>query len=98
MKWQSAVFVASLTLTIGNVLAADQTVKLSVPGMNCASCPIMVKGVIRQVGGVKAVSATMKDRSATVTFDDTVTSVDALTDATASIGFPSTAIPPDSRS
>ncbi len=80
-------------LSTASAWAADQTVKLSVPGMNCASCPYMVKKAISKVDGVLSVSATMKDRSATVAFDDTKTSVDQVREATASIGFPSTVMP-----
>ena len=72
--------------------AGEQTVKLSVPGMNCASCPFMVEVVISDVEGVKTVETTLKDRTATVTFDDAETSVDAIRAATAGIGYASTLI------
>ncbi len=73
-------------------LAAEQTVKLSVPGMYCASCPYMVKKAISAVQGVKAVQAEIEDRSATVKFDDVVTNTAAIRKATADIGYPSTVI------
>lgn len=71
-------------------MAAEQTVKLSVPGMTCASCPYIVKDAVSMVDGVKTVEATMTDRSATVTFDDAVTSVKKIQQATAEVGYPST--------
>ncbi len=49
----------------------------------------MVKQAISAVDGIKAVEATMEDRSATVTFEDTVTSIEAIQQATANIGYPS---------
>ncbi|MGB7184534.1 MAG: cation transporter, partial [Burkholderiaceae bacterium] len=73
--------------------AANATVKLSVPGMNCASCPYMVKKAISAVDGVLSVSATLDDRSATVAFDDARTNGDQIRAATASIGYPSTVVP-----
>ena len=39
--------------------------------------------------GIKAVEATMEDRTATVTFEDTLTSIEAIQQATANIGYPS---------
>tara|TARA_R110002049_G_scaffold92285_1_gene229030 strand:- start:90 stop:383 length:294 start_codon:yes stop_codon:yes gene_type:complete len=83
--------IITLTLLVGitNAWAAEQTVKLSVPDMNCVSCPYMVKKVISRVPGVLSVSATMQDRSATVSFDDTKATIDDLLLATASIGYPS---------
>lgn len=71
------------------IMAAEKTIKLSVPGMTCASCPYIVKGSIDKLDGVKSVEATMEDRSATVTFDDAVTSLDEITSATADVGYPS---------
>ena len=70
-------------------VAAEQTIKLSVPDMTCVSCPYMVKQAISAVDGIKTVEATMEDRSATVTFEDTLTSIEAIQQATANIGYPS---------
>ncbi len=78
--------------------AAEQTVKLSVPGMSCASCPYMVKDAISMVDGVKAVEATMVDRSATVTFDDAATNIKEIQQATADIGYPSSPFKKDGGS
>ena len=69
--------------------AAEQTIKLSVPDMTCASCPYMVKQAISAVDGIKSVEATMEDRSATVVFDDALTNLDEIKQATADIGYPS---------
>lgn len=90
-----AIKIIAMTLVLGSASAwaGEQTVKLSVPGMNCVSCPYMVKKVISEVDGVLSVSATMKDRSATVTFDDAQTTIEELRSATASIGYPSTVSP-----
>tara|TARA_R110002124_G_scaffold159364_1_gene326544 strand:- start:337 stop:630 length:294 start_codon:yes stop_codon:yes gene_type:complete len=83
----------ALLLSGTSVWAAEKVVKLSVPDMSCVSCPYVVKKSISKVDGVLSVSATMKDRSATVAFDDTKTNVDQVRAATASIGYPSTVVP-----
>ncbi len=88
----SALLFAGSFLSATTAYAAEQTVKLSVPGMNCASCPYMIKRVISAVDGVKTVTATLDDRSAIVTFDDAITNVGAITEATARIGYPSNLI------
>lgn len=70
--------------------AAEQTVVLSVPGMNCSACPITVRKALQKLDGVRAVKATLEPPEAMVTFDDARTTVDALTRATANAGYPST--------
>ena len=83
---------ATVMLASPITLAGEQTVKLSVPGMNCASCPIIVKMSISAVEGVTAVDTVLDDRTATVTFDDAVTSVEAIRQATAGIGYKASVI------
>jgi periplasmic mercuric ion binding protein len=70
--------------------AATQMVTLSVPGMNCATCPITVKKALNQVSGVSKIEVNLSRREAKVTFDDTMTSAEALTRATKDAGYPST--------
>jgi len=86
------------SLSSFSAFAGEQTVKLSVPGMNCASCPYMVEQAVTTVEGVKSVEATMDDRSATVTYDDTVTTVDVIRGATAAIGYDSIVVEADTKS
>jgi mercuric ion binding protein len=71
------------------VLAGTQTVTLSVPGMTCATCTITVKKALTQVYGVIEAKVTYEPKEAVVTFDDTKTSVEALTEATKNAGYPS---------
>ena len=73
--------------------AAQQMVTLSVPGMNCATCPITVKKALTRVEGVIDVKSNLAKRETTVIFDDTRIKVDALTKATTEAGFPSTVAP-----
>lgn len=71
--------------------AATQTVTLTVPGMTCPACPITVKKALSSVAGVSKVDIAYEKREATVTFDDTKTSSQKLTQATEDAGYPSTA-------
>jgi periplasmic mercuric ion binding protein len=70
--------------------AAEKTVVLDVPTMNCVTCPITVKKALQKVDGVLKAEVTYDPNLATVTFDDQKTSVKALTQATTNAGYPST--------
>jgi len=72
--------------------SATKTVTLSVPGMNCATCPITVKKALGKVEGVTKTEVNLEKRAAVVTFDDTRTSLEALTRATGDAGYPSTLV------
>lgn len=79
-----------LTLMATPVWAAPRTVTLAVPSMDCPTCPITVKKALSRVPGVSQAAVDFGKRQATVTFDDTRTSVESLTRATANAGYPST--------
>ncbi len=71
-------------------LAATKTITLAVPSMHCAMCPVTVKKALDSVPGVSKVDVSLAKKDAIVTYDDTKTSVAALTKATANAGYPST--------
>ncbi len=79
----------ALAIAAATALADTKTVTLSVPGMDCAACPITVKKALSRVPGVSQVSASFERKEAVVTYDDSKASVDALTKATANAGYPS---------
>jgi len=79
----------ALTMLAAPLWAATQTVKLSVPGMDCAACPITVKKALGKVPGVSKTEVSFEKREAIVSFDDAKTSVDALKRATKDAGYPS---------
>lgn len=69
--------------------AKSQTAVLSVDNMTCSACPITVRKALKKVPGVSDAKVDLETQSATVHFDPTKTSVDALTAATANAGYPS---------
>jgi mercuric ion binding protein len=84
--------VTVLTLALvfsASAWAATKTVTLSVPGMTCAACPITVKKALNKVEGVTKTEVSFEKKEATVTYDDTKTSVNTLLDATKNAGYPS---------
>ena len=85
-KLLTAILLAVLTIP---VWAASKTVTLSVPTMDCPVCPITVKKALSKIAGVSQTVVNFDKRQAVVTFDDTKTSIDALTHATEDAGYPS---------
>jgi len=83
---------ALATLVAAPAWAAPQTVSLAVSNMTCAACPITVKKALSRVPGVTEVTVSNEKKQVTVVFDDTQTTVAALTRATTDAGYPSTPV------
>lgn len=98
MKLRFPILLCAPLMLIGVIAhAADRSVVLSIPGMNCPSCPYMLERTLESVAGVAAASAELDSRTCTVAFDDELVAVEALLQATASIGYPSAVVPPPER-
>jgi mercuric transport protein len=69
--------------------ASFQQVVLDVEGMTCRACPKTVSTALKDVDGVYSVDATYEPPEAVVRFDPDKTSVEALTQATENVGYPS---------
>jgi len=82
------VFWVLLSLS-GVISAVEQSVLLSVPGMNCPVCPITIKKSLQQVAGVKSVNVSYESKTAQVSFDDKLTDIKSLLKATKNVGYPS---------
>ena len=81
-----------LLIQSGMLYAAEQSVTLSVPGMNCPVCPITVKKTLQKVSGVKSVNVNYENKTATVSFEDSLTNVNSLLKATENVGYLSTVV------
>jgi periplasmic mercuric ion binding protein len=77
-------------LSSSPAVAAERTIILSVQNMYCADCPFVVKKSLEAVPGVARVTVSYKDKTATVTCDDSRADLKALTGATTNAGYPST--------
>jgi periplasmic mercuric ion binding protein len=91
MKTLSALlFAAAVSLAATQSLAAaTKTVTLAVQNMTCAGCAIAVRTALRRVDGVAETKVDPDGHTARVSFDPDKTNVEALTRATAAVGFPS---------
>jgi mercuric ion binding protein len=91
MKKLLALAALALTASPG-AGAATTTVTLAVPGMTCPACPVTVKRALSRVDGVSGIEVSFDRREAIVTFDDEVTNILALTEATKNAGYPSSPV------
>ena len=67
-----------------------QTKVFRVDQMTCSACPITVKAAIAAVKGVTTVDVNFDAKTATVTFDATVTTVQQIAAASTNAGYPAT--------
>ena len=83
---------AALVLTgvVAPMWAATQTVTLAIPSMRCAMYPVTVKEALSKIPGVRKIEVSLAKKDAVVTFDDSKTTVAALTQATRNAGYPAT--------
>jgi mercuric ion binding protein len=78
-----------LACAAASSFAAPRQVTLTVPTMDCATCPVTIKVALMKVPGVSQAVVSYRHRTAKVTFDDAKTDVAALTRATDAAGYPS---------
>jgi mercuric ion binding protein len=84
-----ALIAAALLAGTGAAHAAPRQVTLTVPTMDCDTCPITIRVALMKVPGVSRAVVSYARRNAKVTFDDAKTDVAALTRATEAAGYPS---------
>ncbi len=83
-------FGAVLALVAAAASAAPREVVLDVANMSCSACPYIIEQSLKKVDGVREVEVSYSEKTARVVFDDAVTTLEALSEATAAVGFPST--------
>jgi mercuric ion binding protein len=88
-KLSNALTLALLLGAAPLALAKQQTVKLNVPTMDCATCPITIKASLSKVPGVSKVQVSYEKREAVIVYDDAQASVADLKKATEDVGYPS---------
>ncbi len=78
----------SVTAAETTAVAQEQTLVFAVENMTCATCPITVRTAMRGVEGVQSVDVDFDAKTATVTFDPTVTTPEEIGDASRNAGYP----------
>ena len=84
-----ALAATAILVAVAPAHAAQKQVTLSVPSMDCDTCPITIRVALMKVPGVSKAVVSYARRNAKVTYDDTKTNVAALTKATEGAGYPS---------
>jgi periplasmic mercuric ion binding protein len=69
-------------------VAAAQTTTFAIENMTCALCPVTVKTAMEGVAGVESVLVDFDAKTATVVFDPSVTSPEAIAAASTNAGYP----------
>lgn len=87
-KVQLLAGLSGLWVVAGSAWAGEQTVTLAVEKMYCALCPVTIAKAIEQVQGVSAVEVSFERKEAAVTYDDAVTTLDAIAAASTNAGYP----------
>jgi mercuric ion binding protein len=89
MKTLNALTLIAMLAATPFALAKPQTVRLNVPTMDCATCPITIKAALVKVPGVSRVQVSYEKREAVIVYDDAQASVADLKKATEDVGYPS---------
>lgn len=85
-----AVTLVAASMMFGSAsMAGEDMVKLSVPDMTCAACPITVRKSLEAVDGVVMAEVSYEELTADVTYDPSMTNTAALIEATTNVGYPS---------
>ncbi len=89
---QVCVFITALALAglASSAWAAERTQSFAVAKMDCPVCPVTVTLAIKKLDGVTDVIVNFDAKTATVTFDDAVTSSSAIAAASTNAGYPAT--------
>jgi mercuric ion binding protein len=70
------------------VAATERIQSFAIENMYCASCPIIVRRAIEGVEGVRSARVDFSDQAATVVYDPSVTTANAIADAPTQLGYP----------
>lgn len=66
---------------------AEQTRIIKIDGMTCGGCVASVHTATADIDGLQTMTVDLEDNQATVTFDDSKTSAQAIADAIDEAGF-----------
>ena len=81
---------AASAQVIATQTTAEQTTIFAIENMTCPLCPVTVKTAMERVEGVQSVKIDFAAKTATVVFDPSVTTVEAIAAASTNVGYPAT--------
>lgn len=80
--------VALATPVLAQAEVAAESAVFAVENMYCELCPLTVKTAMERVPGVASVMVDFEAKTATVTFDPAIATVEAIAAASSDIGYP----------
>ncbi len=86
--WIATLLVVVALVSVGPAAAAERRVTLVVENMTCAACPLIVKGALGGVDGVRDVQVSYEAKTAVVSYDDGKVTLPALVEASTKAGYP----------
>jgi len=84
--------IAAALLASPALYAQERTATLHISGMTCGTCPITVRHRALNMTGVHAASVDLATASATVQYEDSQQSPQAIAQAITQLGYPATVI------
>lgn len=86
------ILVVSILTAVSTNATQDREVTLDIAKMTCAACPITVSKAMKRVNGVKEVAIDFDAKTATVTYDASLTNATQISEASGNVGFPASVI------
>lgn len=88
MRKQIVISAILFALSSSMVIAEEQTLKLNIQKMYCVLCPITVTKAMERVQGVRKVAVDYKSKTASVVFENKITSWETIAEASTLAGYP----------
>ncbi|HMQ68843.1 MAG TPA: heavy-metal-associated domain-containing protein [Ignavibacteria bacterium] len=67
--------------------AGDKTIEISLPSIQCGMCVKTIKNTLSSLEGVIKTEIDLKEKTATVTFDESITDIEKIEGAINSAGY-----------
>lgn len=85
------VALSAIAMSPAHAATAEQQQIFAIENMTCALCPVTVKKAMEAVSGVHSVVIDFAAKTAKVTFDPAVTTIEAIAAASTNAGYPASA-------
>lgn len=79
---------SAATPVLAQAEVVTESAVFAIENMYCELCPLTVKNAIKRVPGVASVVVDFAAKTATVTFDPAIATVEAIAAASSGIGYP----------
>lgn len=86
-KFRILIVFALIVLTNVFSLAAEKTVEISLPTIQCGSCIRTIEKALDKLDGIKNIDIDVENKKATVTYDDLKTDLSKIEDGISGAGY-----------